>query len=137
LIVRETEAEDQRQVTIVLHTRISDPSQDPDFHNLFEEAVSLAASLAILFTQQAYEVRLVIGEQQLSYETSEAHLYRMLSALALCRPTVASPSHSREPLRLTESRGNEFTVHVLPRPDPRLAQATQGRSRVLVASECR
>ena len=136
LIVRETEAEDQRQVTIVLHARISDPSQDPDFHNLFEQAVSLAASLAVLFIQHAYEVRLVIGEQELAYEAGEAHLSRMLSALALCRPTVESPSHSREPLRFTESHGNEFTVHVLPTRDPGLAEATQA-SRVLVASECR
>ncbi len=136
LIVRETEAEDQRQVTIVLHTQMSDPSHGPDFHHLFEQAVSLVASLAVLFTERTYEVRLVVGEQELAYEIGEAHLSRMLSLLAVCRPTVESPANSREPLRLTESRGNALTIHVLPCPDPRLAEATQGISRVLIASEC-
>ena len=36
LIVRETEAEDQRQVTILLHTHVSDLSGCADFRDLFE-----------------------------------------------------------------------------------------------------
>ena len=135
LIVRETEAEDQRQVTIVLHTQMADPSHGQDFHELFEEAVSLAASLAVLFTQRAYEVRLVVGEQELAYEIGEAHLSRILSLLAVCGPIVESPSNPRGPLRLMESRGNELTIHVLACPDPSLTEAMQGSSCVLVASE--
>jgi uncharacterized protein (DUF58 family) len=106
-----------------------------DSHNLFEEAVSLAASLAVLFTKRAYQVRLVVGEEELAYEIGEAHLFRILSLLAVCRPIVESRSHSREPFRLMESRGNELTIHVLPCPDTRVAEAMQGLSRVLVASE--
>src|SRR5207248_4180897 len=68
LIVRDTDAEDQRQVTIVLHTDISDRPAGSDLQASFEKAVSLAASLAVLFTKQMYEVRLVVGEQQLAYE---------------------------------------------------------------------
>lgn len=135
LIVRETEAEDQRRVTIVLHTQIPDQSDASDSHELFEKAVSLSASLAVVFTERAYEVRLVVGEQELAYEIGEAHLSRMLSVLAVCRPIVESPPSSKEPLRLTESRGNELTIHVLACPDPRLAAAMQGAGRVLVASE--
>jgi uncharacterized protein (DUF58 family) len=135
LIVRETEAEEQRQVTIMLHTQMPDPSGGADFHTLFEEAVSLAASLAVLFTQRAYEVRLVVGEQELAYEADDAHLSRMLSLLAVCRPVAESSSNSTESYRLTESRGNELTLHVLPCPDPRFAPAARGSSRVLVASE--
>ena len=136
LIVRETEAEDQRQVTILLHTHVSDLSGRADFRDLFEKAVSLAASLAVLFTKRAYEVRLMVGEQELAYEFGDAHLSRMLSLLAVCRPSVDFPLHSREPLRLPEPRGNEITIHVLSCPDPRFAEASQGTSRVLVASEC-
>ena len=135
LIVRETEAEDQRQVTIVLHTQLSDGSHRADFQAMFEEAVSLAASLAVLFTRRGYEVRLVVGEQEVAYEAGDAHLSRMLSLLAVCRRIVGSPPDSREPLRLTESRGNELTLHVLPCPDPRFTVATEGSTRVLVASE--
>lgn len=137
LIVRETEAEDQHLVTIVLHTRMSDLSHGPEFHKLFEEAVSLTASLAVLFTERAYEVRLVVGGQELPYETGDAHLFRMLSVLAVCRPIVGAPSLLTEHLQLAESRGNELTIHVLPCPDSRFAEAAQGTSHVLVASEYR
>jgi uncharacterized protein (DUF58 family) len=132
LIVRETETEDRRRVTIVLHTQISDPSHGSGFHDLFEQAVSLA----VLFTELTYEVRLVVGEQELAYELGEAHLSRMLSVLALCRPIVESAPHSTGSLRLTEFRGHELTIHVLPCPDPRPIETTHGMSRVLIASEC-
>jgi uncharacterized protein (DUF58 family) len=136
LIVRETETEDRRRVTIVLHTQISDPSHGPGFHDLFEQAVSLTASLAVLFTEQTYDVRLVVGEQELAHELGEAHLSRMLSVLALCRPIVGAAPDSTGRLGLTEFRGNEFTIHVLPCPDPRPIETMHSMSRVLIASEC-
>ena len=135
LIVRETEAVDQRQVTITLHTDISDWVDGSDWHAAFEKAVSLAASLIVLFTERMYEVRLVIGEQHLAYESGEAHLSRMLSLLAVCQPIIGSQSKPRGPLRLTGSRGNELTVHVLAYPDRLVSEATHGAGHVLLASE--
>lgn len=135
LMVRETEAEDQRQVTIVLHTDISDRADGSDWHASFEKAVSLAASLIVLFTERVYEVRLVVGEQQLAYESGEAHLSRMLSLLAVCKPIIESSSKPRGSVRLTRSRGNELTVHVLAYPDRLLSEATHGAGHVLLASE--
>jgi uncharacterized protein (DUF58 family) len=135
LIVRETEAEDQRQVTIVLHTDIADRPDGPALQASFEKAVSLAASLAVLFTERVYEVRLVVGEQELAYEIGQAHLFRMLSLLAVCRPIIESSARPRESFRLMGSRGNELTVHVLAYPDSRLIDAANGASRVLLASE--
>jgi uncharacterized protein (DUF58 family) len=134
LIVRETEAENQRQVTIVLHTDIPHLhlSDGSDPHASFEKAVSLAASLVVLFTERMYEVRLVVGEQERAYEIGDAHLARMLSLLAVCRPVIEPPSTTRWPLR---SRGNEFSIYVLAYPDPRVAEATRGSSRILLASE--
>ena len=134
LIVRETEAEDQLQVTIVLHTYIPHLylSDGSDVQASFEKAVSLAASLVVLFTERMYEVRLVVGEQELAYEIGDAHLARMLSLLAVCRPIIEPPSRTRWPLR---SRGNELTVHVLAYPDPRVAEAAHSSSRMLLASE--
>jgi uncharacterized protein (DUF58 family) len=133
LIVRETEAEDQRQVTIVLHTHISHLhlSDGSDPHASFEKAVSLAASLVVLFTERMYEIRLVVGEQELAYEIGDTHFARMLSLLAVCRPNIESPSRTR-PLR---SRGNELSIYVLAYPDPRVAEATYGSGRMLLASE--
>ncbi|HKN85788.1 MAG TPA: DUF58 domain-containing protein [Nitrospiraceae bacterium] len=135
LIVRETEAEDQRHVTIVLHTHVCDVPDDSDSHALFERAVSLAASLAVLFTERMYEVRLVVGEQVLAYEIGEAHLARMLSLLAVCRPISETASQPTGPLQLSESYGNELTIHVLACLDPRATSTTYGASRVLLASE--
>lgn len=135
LIVRETEAEDQRRVTIVLHTDISDLPGGSDLHAAFEKAVSLVASLVVLFTERVYEVRLLVGEQELAYEIGETHLSRMLSLLAVCRPIVESSLKPRAPLRLRKSRYNELTVHVLAYPDLRLAEATHGASRIFLASE--
>lgn len=131
LIVRETEAEDQRRVGIVLETEI--PSLGVDHRDLFEKAVSLAASLAVLFTEQAYEIRFMVGEQQLAYETGGAHLARMLSMLAVCEPTV----EPRVPRRFHRqvAHHNELTIHVLACPDRNGGKSHHGASRILLASE--
>lgn len=134
LIVRETEAEDQRHVTIVLHTCVSDVPSGSGADAFFEKAVSLAASLAVLFTERMYEVRLVVGEQVLAYEVGEIHLARMLHLLAVCRPILETASKPTEPLPLSESCGNELTIHVLSGRDQRVASSTYGAGRVLIAS---
>jgi uncharacterized protein (DUF58 family) len=135
LIVRETETEDQRKVTIVLHTHVPDLPDNSHSDALFEKAVSLAASLAVLFTERMYEVRLVVGEQDLAYEVGEAHLSRMLSLLAVCRPILELSAKPRGLLRLSESCGNEITILVLSCLDPRVTSATYGADRVLLASD--
>ena len=129
LIVRETEAEDQRKIAIVLHTHVPARRDHSDSDALFERAVSLAASLAVFFTERMYEIRLVVGEQDLAYEMGEAHLGRMLSVLAVCRPIIeTAPQRS-------ESYGNELTMHVLASPDSRVTSTTSCSSRVLLASD--
>jgi uncharacterized protein (DUF58 family) len=134
LIVRETEAEDQRRVTIVLQTRILKLHGQSESHERFEKAVSLTASLAVLFTAQMYEIRLMVGEQELSGEIGEAHLSRMLSLLALCRPIV-EPFAGERKTEQPGSRGDHLTVYVLACPDPSLSQSTHGARLVLLASE--
>jgi len=135
LIVRETEAEDQRKVTIVLHTHVPHLPDTSRSDALFEKAVSLAASLAVLFTELMYEIRLMVGEQDLPYETGEAHLSRMLSLLAVCRPIVELSTRPRGWVRLLESCGNEITFHVLSSLDPHVTSTTYGDDRVLLASD--
>ena len=135
LILRETEAEDQGHVTIVLHTHVSDVPDGSASHALFEKAVSLAASLAVLFTERMYEVRLVVGEEVLAHEIGEAHLARMLRLLAVCRPIAETALIPTVPLPLAGSYGNELTIHVLLGLDQRVTSATYGASRVLLASD--
>ena len=41
----------------------------------FEKAVILAASLAVFFTERGYEIRLVAGEQEITYDAAGSHLW--------------------------------------------------------------
>src|SRR5881397_3454201 len=85
LMVRETETEDLRQVTLALPTAI--PAEGlPSF----EQAVSLTASLAAYFQEQGFAISLLVGEQEILHGVGEEHLYHMLHVLALCAPRHAA-----------------------------------------------
>ena len=58
LIVRETEAEDQRRITVVLSI-VAPEEREP----LFERSVTFVASLLWQLTERAYPVRLVVGTE--------------------------------------------------------------------------
>lgn len=79
LIVRETEAEDQRRATIYLST-LAPPSHD----TVFEEAVAFTASLVHHFASRGYHLRLVAGSSRSSFGQGETHLIGLLRILALC-----------------------------------------------------
>lgn len=79
LMVRETEAEDQRRVTLMLSLFA------PLSHErLFEEAVSLTASLARELGARGYQVRLVVGGSTSTFGQGEPHFLRLMETLALC-----------------------------------------------------
>ncbi len=79
LIVRETEEEGQRRATVHLSLLA------PDSHDaVFEEAVSLTASLLQHLTGQGYWLRLVMGSFRSSFGHGGVHLVELLRALALC-----------------------------------------------------
>lgn len=89
LIVRETEAEDQRRATIHLPT---DAPADQDA--LFEDAVTFTASLVTHLTDRGYHLRLVIGPIRSSFGLGAAHLSTLLHMLAVCeRRTPDSVDH--------------------------------------------
>ena len=79
LMVRETEAEDQRRVTLML-SLIAPLSHE----RLFEEAVSLTASMVHDFGERGYQVRLVAGKVSSQFGQGEAHRLRLMEILALC-----------------------------------------------------
>ena len=79
LIVRETEAEDQRRATILLSTLA------PSSHDfVFEQAVSFTASLVHHLADRGYVLRLGIGPSRSSHGQGEGHLTELLQMLALC-----------------------------------------------------
>ncbi len=133
LMVKETEAEDQRQVTLALPTAM--PETDDA---TFERAVSLTASLAAFFHEQGYAIGLILGATVIPHDSGQTHLHRLFHALALCRPDQASPSTALpDPwLTLGERTGQgDLTLLVLPWKDPRLAHVQTQVSRVVPVSE--
>ena len=94
LIIRETEAEEQRRA--VIHV----PTTAPASHDaVFEQAVSLAASLIQHLTHQGYCLQLLVGSERSSFGQGEAHSLELLRMLALCErctPTAEFLS-SQEP----------------------------------------
>ncbi|NGZ02334.1 MAG: hypothetical protein CV090_04695 [Nitrospira sp. WS238] len=79
LMIRETEAEEQRRATIRLST-IAPLSHDA----VFEQAVSLSASLVQHLVHQGYLIRLIVGASRSIFGHGEPHLYDLLRMLALC-----------------------------------------------------
>jgi uncharacterized protein (DUF58 family) len=131
LIVRETEAEDQRRVTLAL------PAAAPaDSQAGFEQAVELTASLVAFFHAQGYAIRLLIGGQDLPHGSGEAHFHSLLRALALCRPTEVpasiSPAINALPGRIG---AGELTLVVMSHEDPAVRSACRGVSRILMAAD--
>ncbi len=132
LMVRETEAEDQRRVVLVLPTAVPDRAR-PDF----EQAVELTASLAAFFHQQGHAIRLLVGEQEIPTGTGESHYDAMLRALALCQPaTGQSPASPAMERLLGQPVPGELMLVVLSWPDPAVLSACRGGAgRVLMATD--
>ena len=128
LVVRETEAEDQRRITIMLSTIA------PDDHDaLFERSVMLVASLLWQLSEK-YPLRLIVGGEDSGLGSGPDHLLAMLRLLALCErrssgesdwPPLATVSHASE-------RG--YTLAIIPwtnSDDP----ATMAADRILKAPQ--
>ncbi|MFO0705355.1 MAG: DUF58 domain-containing protein [Nitrospira sp.] len=97
LMVRETEAEDQRRVTVVLSTQAP-----ASYETEFEAAVSMAASLLCDLDSRGYRVRLQIGGDAVSsFGQGEDHLTRLLGRLAVCERTEPNGGT----IRLTDAEG--------------------------------
>jgi uncharacterized protein (DUF58 family) len=134
LIVRETEAEDQRRLTLMLVVP-SEEELDADRRAHFERAISLVASLAVHFTREAYEIRLLLAQEEMPYGMGEAHLSRMLVALALCEPAPGPPAGRNELMREPPPVSNELRLVVLPWSTGEVDVEPASMGRLLVASE--
>ena len=89
LTVREFTAEDERRITIVLDTRLTDDIDEENFRIRFESGVTQTASLVRHFIDERAEVCLVLGTEQGHFGIGQEHLYGCLRRLALVQPTVA------------------------------------------------
>ncbi|HKT36331.1 MAG TPA: DUF58 domain-containing protein, partial [Nitrospira sp.] len=131
LIVRETEAEDQRRITIALSTFAPD-----DHDGLFEQGVTLVASLLWQLSQKSYPLRLIVHAEDSGLGSGSDHLLTMLRLLALCerRSPDSADTTSGDPLcRLGLDAERGYTVAVLPWSDPDSVQAIAA-DRILYAA---
>ena len=132
LIVRETEAEDQRRITVVLSIVAPEECE-----SLFERSVTFVASLLSQLTERAYPVRLIVGRVDSGFGSGSDHLLAILRLLALCErrlPGTGSVHHS-ESLPLTHSNERGYTVAVVPWSDQEVSADTVHADRVLRATQ--
>ncbi|MGH7148774.1 MAG: DUF58 domain-containing protein, partial [Nitrospiraceae bacterium] len=133
LIVRETEAEDQRRITVVLSI-VAPEEREP----LFERSVTFVASLLWQLTERAYPVRLIAGTEDSGLGSGSTHLLAMLRLLALCKrqpPETGEIGHHGEPSPLTYEGERGYTVAVVPWSDQAAPTNTMQADRVLYATQ--
>ena len=87
LTVREFTAEDERRITIVLDTRLTDDIDEENFRIRFESGVTQSASLVKHFIDERAEVRLMLGDERGRFGMGQEHLYQCLRRLAVVRAT--------------------------------------------------
>ncbi len=129
LIIKETAAEGQRQVTLVLSTIA------PDSHDeQFERAVSLTASLAAFFQARAFTVRALVGHEEVPAETDFDTLGGLFRALALCQRRLPSDRNwvlSALRSLMQSVSPDEFVMAVLPWSDEEIVAACGNVNRIL------
>ncbi len=133
LIVRETEAEDQRRILVILSIVAPDESEP-----LFERSVTFVASLLWQLTERAYPVRLIVGREDSGLGSGSAHLFAMLRLLALCErhlPETSEANQGGEHLALPYEADRGYTVAVVPWSEQAASTSTVQADRVLHAEQ--
>jgi uncharacterized protein (DUF58 family) len=133
LIVRETEAEDQRRITVVLST-VAPVECEP----LFERSVTFVASLLWQLTERAHPVRLIVGTEDSGLGSGSAHLMAMLRVLALCKRQSPESDHIDQqgeyPPLTCEGEG-AYTLAIVPWSDQATLTNPVHADRVLHATQ--
>jgi len=132
LIVRETEAEDQRRITVVFSV-VAPEECEP----LFERSVTFVASLLWQLTERAYPVRLIVGAEDSGLGSGSAHLMAMLRLLALCKRQLPESGligqHGDHP-PLTHEGERGYTLAIVPWSDQATVTNMVQADRVLHAT---
>ena len=119
LMLKETEAEEQRWATVAVSTVAPVEADDA-----FERALSVAASLVDHLLKDGYQVRLISGDQPEIRASGPEQLLHLLHPLALCeRHPIASAQTIRDRMEQALMQVHEgLTVLVLPWIDPAHSQ---------------
>ena len=133
LIVRETEAEDQQRITVVLSI-VAPAECEP----LFERSVTFVASLLWQLTERAHPVRLIVGTEDSGLGSGSNHLMAMLRLLALCKRLPPESGHiaqQGEHPPLTCEGGRAYTLAIVPWSDQGTLTNQVQADRVLNATQ--
>jgi uncharacterized protein (DUF58 family) len=108
LTVRETEAEDQRRAVVYV------PTVAPVSHDaVFEQAVSIAASIIRFLAQRGYILQLVVGSSRSVFGQGDLHSSELLRMLALCErlsPHAGSVLSGNQPGEPLDAQGGTMIV---------------------------
>jgi len=133
LIVRETESEDQRRITVVLSIVAPEECEI-----LFERSVTFVASLLWQLTERAYPVRLIVGTEDSGLGSGSAHLLTMLRLLALCErqtPKTIDVGHYDGHPAFAHEGERGYTVAIVPWSDQTVSTHMVEADRVLYAAQ--
>lgn len=130
LIIRETEAEDQRRITIALFCTAPDPLDD-----LFERSVTLVASLLWQLTQRNFPLRLLVGEEDSGSGVGSEHLLFMMRLLAVCRRRPPDQRHDRPDMTALSDSDSGYTLAVVPWTDSEKSRMTITADRIVEGAQ--
>jgi uncharacterized protein (DUF58 family) len=89
LMAREFAKDEESKLCLILDTRMLHPT--PRFEEIFEKAVSLAASIAAHFLEEGAGMEFLTPDEYLPRGTGREHLYRILRLLAAVQYRAAAP----------------------------------------------
>ncbi|MGI6459792.1 MAG: DUF58 domain-containing protein [Candidatus Hydrogenedentales bacterium] len=114
LLVKEMAHETSRHVQLVFDAR--ERTAQPDFEELFEEAIELVASLGETLLNRQYRVGFLTAGEQLPSDEGKAQSTRLLEALArLQAEPMSLPDPFSQQAHLDDSRA---ATHIFVSPDP-------------------
>ena len=114
-MLKETEAEDQRRVTVAVST-VAPIEED----HAFEQALSIVASLLDQLLKEGYHVRLLLGDKDEILAINAGQFLQLLHPLALCerRPVTSAAVIQQTLVRALSGSHGELTFLILPWTDP-------------------
>lgn len=115
LMAREFAREEESKFCLILDTRLHGPDRE-DCEEIFEKAVSLAASIAAHFSKEGAGLEYLTPYEHVSRGIGTHHLYRILRSLAVVKYEMASsedPSKLWDPVKFPKIENTQALRQIL------------------------
>lgn len=116
LMTKEFHDDQRKRISVVLDVSLPGKSVSSTFFQDVEHAVSLAASYAVLLTQQHFQVQLVTSESRSAFSDGQRHLFALLRTLALFQPKNGQSTRNitRALRNLDRAKATRIVIAVTP-----------------------